>query len=204
MKKKLPMNKDTLDTIKDIFGGDIYKMPDARDKDPDNILGHLKEAKVFDAEMFAYSFDKLKWDSGSGQYKFTIGDFVDEEVVCFGYNEKVYKHSKAYNLQQEKEAVYTHTEIVPVYYKYKRNKNGTFTVYTEGADGIRCKDENGKEFDYSKEMDAHMFMLFITGKRLEPKTSKEIQEQKDIHTDKNDPDRKFHRKKARFSINNLL
>ncbi|MEI8091447.1 MAG: hypothetical protein WCG98_04355 [bacterium] len=51
-------------------------------------------------------------------------------------------------------------------------------------------------------MDPHMFMLFVTSKKLEPKTNKQMQESKELKSV--DEDKEFHRRKPSYSINNIF
>lgn len=189
VKKEIPLHTSSRDMLKEIMGSEIYKVPNIQGASFDTQIAEIK--KSFGAiytEGFAYTFDQVKTD-GDG-FVITQGDFSGEKVAGFGYDMKVPFY--------DEKAARTIEKIQSVLFEVRRKADGSYRVSCQND----FVDAEGNPIEhFVRDMDPTSFALFIAGKKLQPKASKDIKQKKELKAE--GEDRGFNRKKPRFSINNI-
>lgn len=177
-KKEMPINSESIATIKNIFWDNIYKFPANSQHGRAEQMAMIDWSVASDLEKSFGSLE-LKW----GDFVFTLGDQKGEKVTHFG------RYEQGIGERHDQEL------WTSVLYKVKHNSNKTFTVTGER------KNKDTHTIYSSRDMDYANFMIFIKEKWLQPKTKKqaETMEKKSIWEDKETA------KTVRwFSINNVL
>lgn len=189
-KKELPINDTSLASLKEAFGKEIYKIPlMKKNEGPNECLDYLKQS-WFDGDKLNATFGQVTWKNN--KFEFSLGDYTWQEVKYFWWHEN--KVGEAVDKETEGGGQLATTML----YKIKYNSNGTIKVSTDTKFEL-----DGKPFPYEQDMDYANFLLFVSGKQLQPKSEEQAQaiqqNKQDSHPDTGAKDKgKF------FSIGNFV
>ncbi len=180
LKKEMPINPQSIATIKSIFWvDDIYRFPDPTSWSFDNHFDIFAASKI--SEWFEKVFQDIKYDWWN--FSFIHGEEKDKKVEYFWrYEPKIWEDPES---EAGKRSLY----------KIKHNSDNTFTLTGDFLD------KDGKKVTYSRDMDYPTFLIFIKEKWLQPKSEKQadaIKKRQDVE------DHETPKTIRWFSINNVL
>ncbi len=166
--KELPIHTKSLESIRDSFGNDIYKLPEMK------WMPFAEQMQKINGLPLMGDLNTRFWSlnfSWSSWFTYTTWNYKDQDVTHFGLYQ-----SKPINEPLDQE------EGKLVLYKIKPNANGTITVSGDPMAGNEAQKYPARDMDYPS------FMLFIKEKWLQPKCKEQLTSiNKKVSEDKETP-----------------